>query len=158
MAGPGRYARLFLAFARFGLAQEMAFRANFLIKLLVEAMWLAILLVFYDVVFSKTSRSSGPRKASVVGLLSPDTTVRTARFASSTVGPAVCATALPRHSGTRATTMANTNSDVLLRAERFSFMGMDLRGRSEREHACAGRWYCASRPRWLDPPSTSAPL
>src|SRR5262249_57311623 len=52
--GPGRSARLFFAFARFGLAQEMAFRANFLIKLLVEAMWLAILLVFYNVVFRQT--------------------------------------------------------------------------------------------------------
>jgi ABC-2 type transport system permease protein len=55
MAGPGRYVRLFLAFARFGLAQEMAFRTNFLIKLVVEAMWLSILLVFYDVVFSQTN-------------------------------------------------------------------------------------------------------
>ena len=54
-AGVGRYARLFLAFARFGLAQEMAFRANFLIKLSVEALWLAILLVFYDVVFKQTN-------------------------------------------------------------------------------------------------------
>jgi ABC-2 type transport system permease protein len=55
VTGPGRYARLFLAFARFGLAQEMAFRANFFIKLLVEALWLGILLVFYDVVFNQTS-------------------------------------------------------------------------------------------------------
>jgi ABC-2 type transport system permease protein len=54
MTGPGRYLRLFLAFARFGLAQEMAFRTNFLIKLVVEALWLCILLVFYDVVFSQT--------------------------------------------------------------------------------------------------------
>jgi ABC-2 type transport system permease protein len=55
MTGPGRYLRLFSAFARFGLATEMAFRANFLIKLVVEALWLAILLVFYEVVFSRTS-------------------------------------------------------------------------------------------------------
>jgi ABC-2 type transport system permease protein len=54
MTGPGRYVRLFLAFARFGLAQEMAFRTNFLIKLVVEALWLGILLVFYDRVFSQT--------------------------------------------------------------------------------------------------------
>jgi ABC-2 type transport system permease protein len=59
MAGPGRYLRLFLAFARFGLAQEMAFRANFLIKLVVEALWLAILLVFYDVVFARTDLVAG---------------------------------------------------------------------------------------------------
>ncbi len=50
----GRYLRLFLAFARFGLAGEMAFRANFLVKLLVEVLWLAILLVFYDLLFSQT--------------------------------------------------------------------------------------------------------
>src|SRR5262249_58531992 len=55
MAGPGRYVRLFSAFARFGLATEMAFRANFLIKLVVEALWLGILLVFYEVIFSRTS-------------------------------------------------------------------------------------------------------
>jgi viologen exporter family transport system permease protein len=54
MTGPGRYFRLFAAFARFGLAQEMAFRANFLIKLVVEALWLGILLIFYDVIFSRT--------------------------------------------------------------------------------------------------------
>lgn len=59
MAGPGRYVRLFLAFARFGLAQEMAFRTNFLIKLVVEALWLGILLVFYRVVFSQTSLVAG---------------------------------------------------------------------------------------------------
>ena len=49
-----RYGRLLLAFARFGLTQELAFRANFLVKLLVEVLWLTILLVFYDVVFRKT--------------------------------------------------------------------------------------------------------
>jgi ABC-2 type transport system permease protein len=55
MTGPGRYLRLFGAFARFGLATEMAFRANFLIKLVVEALWLAILLAFYAVLFGRTS-------------------------------------------------------------------------------------------------------
>jgi ABC-2 type transport system permease protein len=54
MTGPGRYLRLFSAFARFGLASEMAFRANFLIKLFVEALWLAILLAFYGVIFGRT--------------------------------------------------------------------------------------------------------
>jgi ABC-2 type transport system permease protein len=47
----GRYLRLFVAFARIGLATEMAFRVNFLMKMLVEALWLGILLVFYDVLF-----------------------------------------------------------------------------------------------------------
>jgi ABC-2 type transport system permease protein len=50
----GRYLRLFAAFARFGLAGEMAFRANFIVKLLVEFLWLVILLVFYDLLFSNT--------------------------------------------------------------------------------------------------------
>jgi len=54
-----RYPRLFLAFARFALATEMAFRANFLIKLLVEALWLGILLVFYEIIFSYTRDVAG---------------------------------------------------------------------------------------------------
>ena len=33
MASPMRYARLYAAFARFGLASEMTFRVNFLVKL-----------------------------------------------------------------------------------------------------------------------------
>jgi ABC-2 type transport system permease protein len=52
MARPGRYLRLMLAFARLGLATELAFRANFLIKLLVEVLWLGILLVFYLTIFA----------------------------------------------------------------------------------------------------------
>jgi ABC-2 type transport system permease protein len=54
-----RYVRLFLAFARFGLATEMAFRANFLVKLVVEALWLGILLVFYWKLFENTSSIAG---------------------------------------------------------------------------------------------------
>ncbi len=49
-----RYVRMWLALARFSLARELAFRGNFLVKISVEIMWLAILLVFYDTVFSKT--------------------------------------------------------------------------------------------------------
>jgi ABC-2 type transport system permease protein len=55
----GRYFRLFLAFARIGLAQEMSFRANFLVKLSVEALWLAILLLFYHLIFSHTRAIAG---------------------------------------------------------------------------------------------------
>jgi ABC-2 type transport system permease protein len=54
-----RYLRLFTAFARFGLATEMAFRANFLVKLLVEVLWLGILLVFYWKLFENTSSIAG---------------------------------------------------------------------------------------------------
>jgi ABC-2 type transport system permease protein len=50
-----RYCRLWLAFARYGLTRELAFRGNFVVKVTVEALWLAILLIFYDTVFAKTS-------------------------------------------------------------------------------------------------------
>jgi ABC-2 type transport system permease protein len=50
-----RYLRLLLAFARFGLARELAFRANFLAKVVVEILWLFILLIFYETVFGKTN-------------------------------------------------------------------------------------------------------
>jgi ABC-2 type transport system permease protein len=59
MHRPGRYVRLFLAFARFGLASEMTFRVNFLVKLSVEALWLAILVVFYELIFQKTQAVAG---------------------------------------------------------------------------------------------------
>jgi ABC-2 type transport system permease protein len=52
----GRYVRLWLALARFSLLRELAFRANFLVKIVVEILWLAILLLFYRIVFSQTSR------------------------------------------------------------------------------------------------------
>jgi ABC-2 type transport system permease protein len=54
-----RYLRLFAAFARFGLATEMAFRANFLVKILVEILWLGILLVFYAKLFANTTNIAG---------------------------------------------------------------------------------------------------
>src|SRR5262245_46346515 len=59
MSGPGRYLRLYLAFARFGLASEMAFRANFLVKLTVEAMWLGVLILFYELIFARTDSVAG---------------------------------------------------------------------------------------------------
>jgi ABC-2 type transport system permease protein len=59
MTGPARYLRLFGAFARFSLATELAFRANFLVKLLVEALWLGILLVFYLKLFDNTTAIAG---------------------------------------------------------------------------------------------------
>jgi ABC-2 type transport system permease protein len=52
----GRYVRLWLALARFSLLRELAFRANFLVKIVVEILWLAILLLFYRIVFSQTNR------------------------------------------------------------------------------------------------------
>ncbi len=52
---PLRYLRLLLALTRFSLAGEMAFRTNFLVKITVEVLWLALLLIFYRTVFLKTS-------------------------------------------------------------------------------------------------------
>src|ERR1700722_2208479 len=54
MGGAARYWRLFLALAKFNLATELAFRANFIVKLIVEALWLGILIVFYDKLFQNT--------------------------------------------------------------------------------------------------------
>lgn len=55
MGALARYIRLWLAFARFGLLRELAFRTNFIVKVAVEILWLGILLVFYDTVFQQTS-------------------------------------------------------------------------------------------------------
>jgi ABC-2 type transport system permease protein len=63
MAGASRYLRLVIAFGRFGLLGEMAFRANFLVKIVVELMWLTFLLVFYRAVFDKTSMVAGWNEA-----------------------------------------------------------------------------------------------
>ncbi len=57
MWGMGRYLRLLLAFARFGLVNEMAFRSNFLIKLFVQVFWLALMLAFYSTVFALNNNS-----------------------------------------------------------------------------------------------------
>ena len=59
MADPARYPRLLGAFARFALANEMAFRANFLMRVLVEVLWLGILLIFCRVVFGNTQNVEG---------------------------------------------------------------------------------------------------
>src|SRR5262245_49326847 len=50
-----RYFRLWLALARFSLAREMAFRANFVVKMFVEVLWLSMLLIFYQMLFTQTS-------------------------------------------------------------------------------------------------------
>lgn len=60
---PGRYLRLFGAFARFGLLNEMAFRSNFIIKLFVQVVWMALMLVFYFTIFSHTENIAGWNRA-----------------------------------------------------------------------------------------------
>jgi ABC-2 type transport system permease protein len=50
-----RYLRLFAAFGRFSLLSEMAFRANYLLKVTVEVLWIVLLLFFYKTIFAKTT-------------------------------------------------------------------------------------------------------
>ncbi|HEX4590515.1 MAG TPA: ABC-2 family transporter protein [Gemmataceae bacterium] len=50
-----RYLRLFAAFGRFSLLSEMAFRANYLLKVTVEVLWIVLLLLFYKTIFARTS-------------------------------------------------------------------------------------------------------
>ena len=59
MSRVSRYFRLLGAFGRFCLANELAFRGNFLVKLLVEVLWLGILLIFYQTLFANTSNVGG---------------------------------------------------------------------------------------------------
>ncbi len=55
MTGVARYFRLWFALGRFGLIREMTFRSNFLVRVSVEVLWFAIMLLFYDVVFAMTA-------------------------------------------------------------------------------------------------------
>jgi ABC-2 type transport system permease protein len=55
MASAARYFRLLFAFGRYALLRELAFRGNFLVKISVEVLWLAILLIFYRTVFARTT-------------------------------------------------------------------------------------------------------
>jgi len=53
------YARLYRAFLRIGLMQEMSFRGNFLIRVGTELLWFVLLCVFYQVIYSKTNSIEG---------------------------------------------------------------------------------------------------
>ena len=50
-----RYVRLWLSLAKFSLLGELAFRGNFLIKVVVELLWLGILLLFNFTIFQQTT-------------------------------------------------------------------------------------------------------
>ena len=54
-----RYFRLFGSLARFSLLSEMAFRGNYLLKVFVEVLWLALLLLFYNTIFGRTESVGG---------------------------------------------------------------------------------------------------
>ncbi len=49
-----RYLNLWGSLAKFSLLAEMAFRGNFLVKVFVELLWLAILLLFNFTLFEHT--------------------------------------------------------------------------------------------------------
>ncbi len=55
----GRYLRMLRRLAVHTLSRELMFRGNFLVKVTVEVLWLAILLVFYKVVFARTNQLAG---------------------------------------------------------------------------------------------------
>ena len=59
MGGAIRYVRLLGSLGRFSLARELAFRGNFLAKVSVEVLWLAILMAFYRTIFGRTSGIAG---------------------------------------------------------------------------------------------------
>ena len=54
-----KYLRLLGALARYTLSREMAFRGNFLVKVSVEVLWLAILIAFYRTIFARTTMVAG---------------------------------------------------------------------------------------------------
>ena len=55
-----RYCRLYAAFGRYALVNELIFRGNFLVKIFVEILWLFILLIFTRTLFGgNTQRIAG---------------------------------------------------------------------------------------------------
>ncbi len=54
-----RYVRLFVAFGRFSLLNEMAFRANYILKVAVEILWLGLMIAFYKTIFAQTAEVGG---------------------------------------------------------------------------------------------------
>jgi ABC-2 type transport system permease protein len=56
LASVRKYLRLLRSLALYTLNRELAFRGNFLVKVSVEVLWLAILIAFYRVVFAQTSK------------------------------------------------------------------------------------------------------
>ncbi len=55
----GKYLRLLRSLALYTLNRELAFRGNFLVKVSVEVLWLAIMVAFYRTVFARTNNVAG---------------------------------------------------------------------------------------------------
>ena len=58
-SGISRYLRLLNHLGRYTLSRELAFRGNFLVKISVEVLWLAILVAFYRTIFARTQLIAG---------------------------------------------------------------------------------------------------
>jgi ABC-2 type transport system permease protein len=54
-----RHLRLLMTFAKFSLQGEMAFRGNYLIKIVVEVLWLCLMVLFYQILFKTTNDVAG---------------------------------------------------------------------------------------------------
>jgi ABC-2 type transport system permease protein len=54
-----RYGRLLASLGAYTLNRELTMRGNFLVKVSVEVLWLAILIAFYRTVFARTSSVAG---------------------------------------------------------------------------------------------------
>jgi ABC-2 type transport system permease protein len=54
-----RYLRIAGCFARNGLVRELGFRANFVMTVLSELLWLGMMLVFVEIIFNNTSSVRG---------------------------------------------------------------------------------------------------
>lgn len=59
MKGAARYIRLLSSLGAYTLNRELTMRGNFLVKVAVEVLWLAILIAFYRTVFARTSSVAG---------------------------------------------------------------------------------------------------
>jgi ABC-2 type transport system permease protein len=60
MTALARYYRLYVAFGRYALVNELIFRGNFVVKIFVEILWLVILLIFTRTLFGgNTQRIAG---------------------------------------------------------------------------------------------------
>jgi ABC-2 type transport system permease protein len=54
-----RYGRLLTSLGAYTLTRELTMRGNFLVKVSVEVLWLAILIAFFRVIFARTSTLAG---------------------------------------------------------------------------------------------------
>ena len=59
LATLAKYLRLLGHLARYTLSRELAFRGNFLVKVLVEVLWLGIMIAFYKTVYARTTNVAG---------------------------------------------------------------------------------------------------